>query len=100
MPADAELDQARVTIAEARETIGWAQAEEEEARKRAEQLRADVKQLEAHRANTAKLLEAEKAQLIQIQGQLAAAQQKSEQLESGKAASAAALAAAFGKPKR
>ena len=54
MPADAELDQARVTIAEARKTIGWAQAEEEEARKRAEQLRAEVKQLEAQRANTAK----------------------------------------------
>ena len=100
MPADAELDQARVTIAQARETIGWAQAEEEEARKRAEQLRAELKQLEAQRANTAKLLEAGKTQLAQIQAQLAAAQQKAEQLESGKAASAAALAAAFGKPKR
>jgi septal ring factor EnvC (AmiA/AmiB activator) len=100
MPAAEELEHAQVTIAEARGTIGWAQTEEEEARKRAEQLRAEVKQLEAQRANTAKLLEAGKTQLAQIQAQLAAAQQKAEQLESGKAASAAALAAAFGKPKR
>ena len=100
MPADAELDQARVTIAQARETIGWAQAEEEEARKRAEQLRAEVKQLEAQRANTAKHLEAGKAQLAQIQAQAEAAQREAERLEAGKAASAAALAAAFGKPKR
>ena len=100
MPAAEELEHAQVTIAEARGTIGWAQTEEEEARKRAEQLRAELKQLEAQRANTAKLLEAGKTQLAQIQAQLAAAQQKAEQLESGKAASAAALAAAFGKPKR
>ena len=100
MPADAELDQARVTIAQARETIGWAQAEEEEARKRAEQLRAEVKQLEAQRANTAQNLEAGKAQLAQIQAELAAAQREAERLEAGKAASTAALAAAFGKPKR
>lgn len=100
MPAAEELEHAQVTIAEARGTIFWAQEEEEEARKRAEQLRGEVKQLEAQRENTAKLLEAGKAQLIQIQGQLAAAQQKAEQLESGKAASTAALAAAFGKPKR
>ncbi len=100
LPAAAELDQARVTIAEARESIGWAQAEEEEARKRAEQLRAELKQLEAQRANTAQNLEAGKAQLAQIQAELAAAQLEAERLEAGKAASTAALAAAFGKPKR
>ena len=101
MPAAAELDQARVTIAEAREAIRWAQAEEEEARKRAEQLRAEViPQLEAQRENTAKHLKAGKAQLAQIRAQAEAAQREAERLEAGKAASAAALAAAFGKPKR
>ena len=68
--------------------------------KPAEQLRAEVKQLEAQLANTAKHLEAGKAQLAQIQAQAEAAQREAERLEAGKAASAAALAAAFGKPKR